>query len=110
MDKQNQNYNPTKREQGDENPIYNVTKPVQSFAEQLVSAQLVANAYSDAANRKPPIPNIGRTPDRFGYRDYTPGIEDIITVDDSFSAQFGNFSGTEGGYEGTSYPNITGQW
>jgi hypothetical protein len=105
MQKQNINYNPTKREQGNDT-VYNVTKPVQSMAEQLVSAQLVANAYSDAANRKPPIPNIGRVPDRFGYRDYTPGISDVLIVDDSFSAQFGNFSGTEGGYGGTSYPSL----
>lgn len=106
MEKQNTNYNPDKREQG--NDVYNVAYPVQSMAEQLVSAKLVQAAYASAA-RRPPIPNIGLVPDRFGYRTYVPGISDILTVDDSFSAQFGNFSGTEGGYEGTSYPNVTSQ-
>lgn len=105
MQKQNTNYNPTKREQGNDT-IYNVTRPVQSMAEQLVSAQLVANAYADAANRKPPIPNIGKIPNRFGYRSWVPGIADVLVVDDAFPAQFGDFSGTEGGYGGTSYPSI----
>jgi len=105
MQNQSTNYNPTKREQGNDT-IYNVTKPVKSMTEQLVSAQLVANASSEAANRKPPIPNIGKIPNRFGYRNYVPGIADVLVVDDAFSAQFGDFSGTEGGYGGTSYPSI----
>lgn len=104
MERQNTNYNPDKREQG--NDVYGKLYPVQSMAEQLVSAQLVANAYADAANRRPPIPNIGRVPNRFGYPTDPPGISDILVVDDSFSANFGDFSGTEGGYGGTSYPSV----
>lgn len=106
MERQNSNYNPDKREQN--NSIYNVSKPFQSMQEQLVHAQLVANASEDAANRRPPIPNIGKIPNRFGYRDYVPGISDVLVVDDAFSAQFGDFSGTESGYMGSSYPNISG--
>lgn len=105
MEKQNQNYNPTKREQGNDT-IYNVARPVQSMAEQLVSAQLVMHATADAANRRPPIPNIGLIPNRFGYPTDPPGISDILVVDDSFSANFGDFSGTESGYQGTSYPSV----
>jgi len=105
MEKQNTNYNPDKREQGNDT-IYNVARPVQSMAEQLVSAQLVMNATADAVNRRPPIPNIGLIPNRFGYPVDPPGISDILVVDDSFSANFGDFSGTESGYAGTSYPSI----
>lgn len=103
MDKQNQNYDYSKREYQDDS-VYNFQRPSQSFAEQLVSAKLLANAHADAANIRPPIPNIGRIPNRFGYRATTPGILDILTVDDSFSAQFGDFSGTESGFQGTSFP------
>lgn len=106
MEKQNTNYNPDKREQGNDS-IYNVARPVYSMAEQLVSAQLVQNATEDAASRRPPIPNIGKIPNRFGYPAYPPGIADILVVDDSFSSNFGDFSGTQGGYGGTSYPNIS---
>jgi hypothetical protein len=74
--------------------------------EQLVQQQLLANATVDAANRRPPIPNIGLIPNRFGYDRTPPGISDILVMDDSFAAQFGDFSGTEGGFQGTSYPSL----
>lgn len=108
MEKANTNYVPDKREQGNDNPftIYDYSRPFQSMAEQLVNAQLVANATADAANRRPPIPNIGKVPNRFGYRTDPPSIQDILVVDDSFAAQFGDFSGTEGGFQGTSYPQV----
>lgn len=105
MQNQNTNYNPDKREQGNDT-IYNWTRPFQSMQEQLVSQQLLDNATAEAANRRPPIPNIGRVPNRFGYDTTPPGISDILVVDDSFAAQFGDFSGTESGYAGTSYPSI----
>lgn len=104
MEKQNTNYDPDKRQQV--NTIYNWTRPFQSMQEQLVQQQLLDNATADAANRRPPIPNIGRIPNRFGYDRTPPGIADILVVDDSFAAQFGDFSGTESGYAGTSYPSL----
>lgn len=103
MEKQNVNYNPTKREQGNDT-IYNYARPFQTMQEELVHIQLMRNATEDAANRRPPIPNIGLVPNRFGYRQGQPGISDILVVDDAFAAQFGDFSGTEGGFAGTSYP------
>lgn len=109
MQRQNSNYNPGKRAQdGTENnqSIYNWTRPFQSMQEQLVQAQLVDNATADAANRRPPIPNIGRVPPRFGYRSSPPGISDVLVVDDVFPAKFGDWSGTVSGYEGTAYPSI----
>jgi hypothetical protein len=105
MERQNTNYNPDKRQQDNET-IYNWTRPFQSMQEQLVSQQLLDNATAEAANRRPPIPNIGKTPNRFGYDRTPPGIADILVVDDSFSAQFGDFSGTESGYAGSSYPSL----
>jgi hypothetical protein len=105
VEKQNTNYNPGKRAQ-DNQTIYNYTRPFQSMTEDLVHNQLVRNSSVDAANRRPPIPNIGKIPDRFGYSQWTPSISDILVVDDSFAAQFGNFSGTESGFEGTSYPSV----
>ena len=105
MERQNSDYNPDKRKQGNDT-IYNVTRPFQSMQEQLVSAQLVENATADAENRKPPIPNIGLIPPRFGYNQWPPGISDILVVDDVFPAKFGDFSGTVSGYEGTSYPSL----
>lgn len=106
--KPNTNYDPDKREQGDDNPftIYDYSRPFQSMQEQLVTLQLVANATANAEGRRPPIPNIGKIPNRFGYRTDPPGISDILVVDDSFAAQFGDFSGTESGFAGTSYPSI----
>jgi len=105
MEKQNSNYVPGKRAQQNQT-IYNWTKPFQSMNEQLVHAQLVENATLEAATRKPPIPNIGKIPNRFGYRTDPPGISDVLVVDTAFAAQFGDFSGTESGYMGTSYPSV----
>lgn len=86
--------------------IYATTKPVESMAEQLVSAQLLANASADAANRKPPIQNIGRTINRFGYEREPATIEDILNADQVFAAKFGDWSGSVSGYGGTAYPSI----
>lgn len=105
MERQNSNYNPGKRAQSNQT-IYNWTRPFQSMNEQLVNQQLVENATLEAATRRPPIPNIGKIPNRFGYRTDAPGIADVLVVDDAFAAQFGDFSGTESGYMGSSFPSI----
>ena len=105
MERQNTNYVPDKREQQNET-IYNYNRPSLSMAEQLVSLQLVTDATAQAADRRPPIPNIGRTANRFGYDTTPAGISDVLVVDDSFSAQFGDFGGTESEYMGTAYPSI----
>lgn len=87
------------------NTIYDYTTPSQSFSEQLASASLLANATADALNRKPPIPNIGKTPNRFGYNREPATIQDILNVDEVFPSQFGDYSGTVGGYGGTAFPS-----
>lgn len=114
MQKANSNYNPDKRVQGNDgkgspaygSDIYNITKPSQSFSEQLVSAQLAADSSSIAANLRPPIPNIGKTAPRFGYRTTTPGIREILGMGIDVPSGFGDWSGQVGGYQGTSFPSI----
>lgn len=91
------------------NTIYDYTRPSQSFSEQLASAQLLANATVDAQNRRPPIPNIGLIPPRFGYRSEPATIKDVLNVDEMFPARFGDWSGTVGGYQGTAYPQVASQ-
>jgi hypothetical protein len=88
------------------NSVYDYTKPTQSREEQLVSASLVANAYADAANRKPPIPNIGKTAPRYGYAQRVPTISDLMNIEDMYPSSFGDWSGTVSGYGGTSYPQV----
>lgn len=88
------------------NTIYDYTKPSQSFAEQIVSAQLIANATVEAATRRAPIPNIGRVAPRTGYRTEPATIEDVLNVDSVWPTQFGDWSGSLGGYQSTAYPSI----
>lgn len=88
------------------NSVYDYTKPSQSMAEELVSAKLLANATADAINRKPPIPNIGKTANRFGYSHEPATIYDVLNVDETFPARFGDWSGSDGSYGGTAYPSI----
>lgn len=89
------------------NSLYDYTKrgPNESIAEQYVTAKLVQAATASTAVR-PPIPNIGKTPPRFGYRTVTPDIYDILNVDSVFSSQWGDFSGTVSGYQGTAFPTL----
>lgn len=87
------------------NSIYDYTKPSQSIDEQRVTERLVANATANALVR-PPIPNIGRTAPRFGYRTTTPDLEDVLHVDQVFSSQWSDYSGRVSGYQGTSFPSL----
>lgn len=89
------------------NSIYDYTKrgPNDSIAEQYLTERLTQAALASTAVR-PPIPNIGRTPPRFGYRTQTPDIYDILNVDSEFNSQWGDYSGTVSGYQGTAFPNL----
>lgn len=92
------------------NSLYDYTKrgPNESVAEQYVTEKLVQAAMA-STNVRPPIPNIGKIPPRFGYRSITPDIYDILDVDSVFTSQWGDWSGNVSGYQGTSYPNVTSQ-
>ncbi len=89
------------------NSIYDYTKrgPNESIAEQYLTERL-SQAAMASGNVRPPIPNIGRTPPRFGYRNTTPDIYDILNVDSVFTSRWGDFSGAVSGYQGTSFPSL----
>ncbi|MGI5136340.1 MULTISPECIES: hypothetical protein [unclassified Streptomyces] len=62
-------------------------RPWSSAREQQVTDALRewTDIPADAARRmKPPIPNIGRIPPRFGYAQHVPGIGDIARLDDVY--------------------------
>lgn len=100
------NYDPYKRDPTTAD-IYEDQRPSQSYQEQLVSLSLVANATVDAANVRPHIFNIGRTPPRFGYPTEEPTIMDVLNVDDIYANAFGDWSGNAGqGYTGTNFPSL----
>lgn len=89
------------------NSLYDYTKrgPNESIAEQYVTERLTQAALASAEVR-PPIPNIGLIPPRFGYRSTTPDIYDILNVDEEFSSPMTDWSGKVSGYQGTSFPTI----
>lgn len=89
------------------NSIYDYTKrgPNDSIEEQYVTAKLVQAAQASAMVR-PPIPNIGKTPPRFGYRSTPPTIMDVINVNDVYNPQWADWSGRVSGYQGTSFPSL----
>lgn len=90
------------------NSIYDYRKrgPNDPIEEQYVTAKLIAAATASAAVR-PPIPNIGKIPPRFGYRSITPDIYDILDVDNEFNSPMTDWSGRVSGYQGTSFPTIS---
>ena len=104
MQKTNTNYNPDKREQG--NDVYMANRPFQTMMEQLVSAQLASLASAEYENRKPPIRNIGKVAPRFGYRTTPLTLMDLVRGSTDVPSSFGDWSGTVSGYEGTSYPSL----
>lgn len=89
------------------NSLYDYTKrgPNETIEEQYVTAKLVQAAMA-STNVRPPIPNIGKTPPRFGYRTETPDIYDVLNVDSVFNSPWGDWSGTVSGYQGTAFPNL----
>lgn len=90
------------------NTNYDYTKrgPWDTVPEQYVTEVLTRAVEASTAVR-PPIPNIGRTPPRFGYNDTPPTIMDILNVDSEFVNSWGDYSGTVSGYQGTSFPSLS---
>jgi len=79
-------------------------RPWNSLPETIVDEALAY--YTRPANQialtRPPIPNIGRTPARFGYDNRQIGIRDIATLDDRYPRV--DFTGRVSGYSGTMSP------
>ncbi|WP_125936332.1 hypothetical protein [Streptomyces sp. WAC 06738] len=86
-----------------------VRRPWSSAREQQVTDALSewTDIPADAARRmKPPIPNIGRTPPRFGYVQHVLGISDIARLDDVYPGSRVDFSQRQSGYSATSFPAL----
>lgn len=89
------------------NSLYDYTKrgANESVMEQYVTERLNQAAMASTSIR-PPIPNIGKTPPRFGYRSITPDIYDILNVQDEYTSRAADWSGNVSGYQGTSFPHL----
>lgn len=84
-------------------------RPWASAREQEVSNYLAewTDLPPDAIRRmKPPVPNIGRTPPRFGYASHTLTISDIARLDDVYPGSRVDFSQRQSGYSATSMPAL----
>ncbi|MGW3860256.1 hypothetical protein ACWEDZ_02060 [Streptomyces sp. NPDC005047] len=84
-------------------------RPWSTIQEQQVTNYLAewTDLPADAVRRmKPPIPNIGRTPPRFGYTQHIPSIRDIARLDDVYPGSRVDYSQRQSGYSGTSMPAL----
>ncbi|MFC9505361.1 hypothetical protein [Streptomyces sp. NPDC057002] len=84
-------------------------RPWSSLREQQVSDYLAewTDMPPDAVRRiKPPVPNIGRTPPRFGYAQHTLSITDIARLDDVYPGSRVDYSQRQSGYSATSTPAL----
>lgn len=54
----------------------------------------------------PPVPNIGMTPPRFGYRQRVIGIADIVRLDDLYPGSRVDYSQSQGGFAATTFPAL----
>jgi len=84
-------------------------RPWSSAREQQVTDALRewTDMPPDAARRiKPPIPNIGRIPPRFGYAQHVLGISDIARLDDVYPGSRVDYSQSQSGYSATSQPAL----
>lgn len=79
-------------------------RPWNSLPENIVDDALdyYTRPASEIALTRPPIPNIGRTPPRFGYSKHTLGIRDIAFIEEIYPRI--DFSGRQSGYSGTATP------
>lgn len=82
-------------------------RPWSSLRERQVSDYLSewTDLPTDAIRRiAPPIPNIGRTPPRFGYASRVPGIADIARLDEVYPGARVDYSQRQSGFSSTTYP------
>lgn len=94
----------------DANSVYDQDKPWQSLQEHQMSERLAGRTRMTTAQIeaiRPPIPNIGKTPKRFGYGDvHQPTIGDVIRADMVWPIPRINWTGTQAGIQSTSYPAL----
>ena len=58
---------------------------------------------------RPPLPQIGFLPPRFGYGHVVVDVNDCVTLDRD-RGERNDFSGSEGSYSGTSTPSLQSGW
>jgi hypothetical protein len=94
----------------DANTIYDGLKPWASMQEHEVSGQLKEQttlSTSRIESLKPPIPNIGKTIARFGHGAWNqPTIQDVLRCDKLWAPTRVDYTGSQAGYAGTSYPAL----
>jgi hypothetical protein len=93
------------------NTAYDTTHPWQTMAENQVSRALSGQANLSTKrieSLKPPIRNIGKpAPKRFGMGEATqPTIHDVLAIDMRFPIPRVDYTGSQAGYTGTSYPAL----
>lgn len=80
--------------------------------ERIIQAQVMADDLTDPdvirALRPIALPQVALMPPRFGYGHPVIDVEDCVDADRS-SAERYDFSGSQGGYSGNSYPSL-GVW
>lgn len=89
--------------------VYDHSRPWQSNEERLTGDALAAAAgMATEAIRaiRPPIPRIGLLPNRFGMRKGYLGIRDIVKVDLIYPGARVDYSGSQSGYQGSSFPSL----
>lgn len=89
--------------------VYSQPRLNESHEEQLVSQALAASQTpADVLQQlvRPPLPRIQLFPPRFGYRTEAFGIDDIIDVSILYPGARVDYSQSQSGYSGTSYPSL----
>jgi hypothetical protein len=91
------------------NTVYSA-KPWASNEERLLSQALsVADTPGAILQEtvRPPLPRVQLFPPRFGYRTEQPTIQDVLmNLDATFPGARVDYSGSQSGYQGTSYPSM----
>lgn len=91
-----------------QNSVYQ-PRPWSTSQEQQVTNYLKewTDLPTDAIRRlAPPIPNIGRHPPRFGYRQHVIGINDIARLEDIYPESRVDYSQRQSGYSATETPAL----
>lgn len=76
-------------------------RPWSSMREQQVSdllSEWTAMPTDAIRALAPPVPNIGRTPPRFGYRQHVLRVEDIVRIDDLYPGARVDYSQRQSGF------------
>lgn len=111
VDQANSDYNPTDPRTGRQGQSYYAPVDRGEIA-RITEAQVMADDMTDPdlirSMRPIALPQVPLLPPRFGYGHPVIDVEDCIDVDRS-SAERYDFSGSQGGYSGNSYPSL-GVW